>query len=75
MATHETTQGRRAGWRQWRPDDEVLSVVRQLVARNEELERRLGGKGKANEGVSSQQLQLVLEEFQKAEERGETGRG
>lgn len=48
--------------------DEVLSVVRQLVARNEELERRLGGKGKANEGVSSQQLQLVLEELQKAED-------
>jgi len=36
--------------------EEVVALVKQLVARNEELERKLGGKMKANEGVSSAQL-------------------
>jgi transposase len=42
--------------------DEVLSLVRQLVARNEELERKLGGKMKSSEGVSSAQLKMLLDE-------------
>jgi hypothetical protein len=36
--------------------------VRQLVARNEELERKLGGKMKSSEGVSSAQLKMLLDE-------------
>jgi transposase len=42
--------------------DEVVSLVRQLVARNEELERKLGGKMKSSEGVSSAQLKMLLDE-------------
>jgi hypothetical protein len=42
--------------------DEVLSLVRQLVARNEELERKLGGKMKSSEGVSAAQLKMLLDE-------------
>lgn len=42
--------------------DEVVSLVRQLVARNEELERKLGGKMKSSEGVSSAQLRMLLDE-------------
>lgn len=42
--------------------DEVLALVRQLVARNEELERKLGGKMKSSEGVSSAQLKMLLDE-------------
>jgi len=45
-------------------DEEVLALVRQLLARNEELERRLGGRMKANEGVSSAQLRMLLDEVQ-----------
>ena len=43
--------------------DEVVSLVRQLVARNEELERKLGGKMKSSEGVSSAQLRMLLDEM------------
>jgi transposase len=46
--------------------DEVVSLVRQLVARNEELERKLGGKMKSNEGVSTAQLQMLLDEVKAA---------
>lgn len=42
--------------------DEVVSLVRQLVARNEELERKLGGKMKSSERVSSAQLRMLLDE-------------
>lgn len=57
--------------------DEVVSLVRQLVARNEELERKLGGKMKSSEGVSSDQLRMLLDEataagdeqLQKADEK------
>jgi transposase len=44
--------------------DEVLALVSKLVARNSELERRLAevvSRGKKNEGVSSEQLLLLLD--------------
>ena len=47
--------------------DEVLAVVRSLVARNEELEAKLATmvqrRYKTNEGVSSAQLRLLLDEL------------
>jgi transposase len=53
--------------------EEVLELVRALVARNEELELLLAGLGrrsmKANEGVSSQQLQLFLDALNKQREQ------
>lgn len=42
--------------------EEVIALVKQLVARNAELERKLGGKMKNNEGVSSAQLLMLLDE-------------
>jgi transposase len=47
-------------------NDDVLALVRQLVARNSELERRLAqmlARGRKNEGVSSAQLRLLLEQL------------
>jgi transposase len=44
--------------------DEVLALVSKLVARNTELEKRLAevlSRGKKNEGVSSEQLLLLLD--------------
>lgn len=46
--------------------EEVVALVKQLVARNEELERKLGGRMKANEGVSSAQLLMLLDELKEA---------
>lgn len=46
--------------------DEVVALVKQLVARNEELERKLGGRMKNNEGVSSAQLLMLLDEVKAA---------
>jgi transposase len=46
--------------------DEVVSLVKQLLARNEELERKLGSKMKNNEGVSSAQLLMLLDEVKVA---------
>lgn len=40
----------------------LTNEVRQLVARNKELERKLGGKMKSSEGVSSAQLKMLLDE-------------
>ena len=54
---------------------EVLEAVRKLIAHNEELERQLavlGRRGtKANEGVSSAQLLLFLDELSKQAERAQ----
>jgi transposase len=49
--------------------EEVLEVVAKLVARNNELEKQLAElyrRGRKNEGVSSAQLLLLLEELNKA---------
>src|SRR5687767_18576 len=49
--------------------EEVLAVVAKLVARNNELEKQLAElyrRGRKNEGVSSAQLLLLLEELNKA---------
>jgi transposase len=46
--------------------DEVVALVKQLLKRNEELERKLGAKGRNNEGVSSAQLLMLLDEVQAA---------
>ncbi len=50
-----------------RRDDEVLAAVRALVKRNEDLERRLAAmvqrRYKTNEGVSKDQLKLLLDEL------------
>lgn len=42
--------------------DEVVALVKQLLARNAELERKLGARGRSNEGVSSAQLLMLLDE-------------
>lgn len=52
--------------------EDVITLVKQLVARNEELERKLGARMKANEGVSSAQLRMLLDELQTA---GDEARG
>jgi transposase len=48
--------------------EEVILAVRALVARNEELEKRLAALGqrggKSNEGVSTKQLQLLLDQLE-----------
>ena len=47
-------------------DDEVLTLVRKLVARNSELERRLAQilvRGRKSEGISSAQLRLLVDEL------------
>jgi hypothetical protein len=52
-----------------RRDDEVVSLVKLLVARNTELELRLAQQMAAlrnNEGVSKEQLLLVLDELDEA---------
>lgn len=46
--------------------DEVVTLVKQLLARNAELERKLGARGRSNEGVSSAQLLMLLDEMQAA---------
>ena len=43
-----------------------MALVKQLLARNEELERKLGSKMKNNEGVSSAQLLMLLDEVKVA---------
>jgi transposase len=63
--------------------EEVVALVKQLVARNAELERKLGAKGRNNEGVSSAQLLMLLDEVkasgdeqrQKADEQLRTASG
>ncbi|MCA2979174.1 MAG: IS66 family transposase, partial [Myxococcaceae bacterium] len=52
--------------------EDVINLVKQLVARNEELERKLGARMKVNEGVSRAQLLLLLDELQAA---GDEARG
>ena len=50
--------------------DDVISLVTKLLSRNEELEKRLAKmleKAHRNEGVSSGQLKLLLEELLEAE--------
>ncbi len=42
--------------------EEVVTLVKQLLARNAELERKLGARGQTNEGVSSAQLLMLLDE-------------
>ena len=43
-------------------DEDVLALVGQLVARNRELERRLFGRGKKNEGVPEAQLKFWMDQ-------------
>ena len=42
--------------------EDVVTLVKQLLARNSELERKLGARGQTNEGVSSAQLLMLLDE-------------
>jgi transposase len=44
--------------------EDVVTLVKQLLARNAELERKLGARGQTNEGVSSAQLLMLLDEVQ-----------
>jgi transposase len=46
--------------------DEVVTLVKQLLTRNAELERKLGARGRNNEGVSSDQLLMLLDEVKAA---------
>lgn len=51
--------------------DEVVELVRKLVVRNSDLERRLAqalGRGRKNEGVSKAQLLLLLDELARGED-------
>lgn len=51
--------------------DDVLEVFRQLVTRNAALERRLAqllARGRKNEGISSAQLRLLLDELVPADD-------
>ena len=43
--------------------EEDVALVKQLVARNAELERKLGAEGRNNEGVSNAQLLMLLDEL------------
>lgn len=50
--------------------DEVIEIVKKLVARNGELERRLAdllSRGRRSEGVSTAQLGLLLQSLEEAE--------